>query len=325
VAALALVVKIIPLDISVTAADRFLYVPLAGLAIAAAVGGSRLALPRGKVALAAASAALVVLGVATFRRTAAFEDDVGFWVTEARRAPIGSIVPGLEIGNALSRDGRYEDALGFYQRVLSDLRTANSYPPQIVRDVRRNLAVALARIGRVDDAIAILDLLVAKAPDDPVLLRNRTTLLLMRRRWEAAEKDLSTLDRVAPGDATALAIRKVLNDLRREWEDLEARRAISGDSAALLVARARILARMDAQAEAGSLYEAVTSRPDAGTSELREATLWLVKRGKLAAAASSVDRYASTGAADAMSLREILTLRMERQRKVDAALARLRG
>jgi hypothetical protein len=324
-AALALVVKVIPLDIMVVAADRFLYVPLAGLAVATAAACSRLTLPRAKVALVVAASAGVVLGVVTFRRTASFEDDLAFWVAEARRAPAGSVVPGVEIGNALSRDARYEDALGVYNRVLSDLRAANTFPPTIVRDVRRNLAVALARIGRIDDAIAIVDLVVAGAPNDITLLRSRTTLLLMARRWEDADQQLTAIDRIAPEDPTARAIRKLAGELRREWVGLDKRQASSGETAALLAARARLLARMDVQREAGELYEAVAARSDATPAELREASVWLVRRGRLPAASSALDRYGASGAADASELWELLGWRVDRQRQVDAALARLGG
>jgi tetratricopeptide (TPR) repeat protein len=322
--ALGLVVRIIPLPISVVAADRFLYVPLAGLAIAAGAMASRLTPKRAGLALATAGVAAVAFGIATFRRTETFSDEVAFWADEARRAPIGSVIPGVEIGNALSNEARYEEALGLYQRVLSDLRGANAQPPEIVRDVRRNVAIALARIGRVGDAIRILDVLVEKAPDDAALVRSRATLLLMARRWAEVDHDLDALDRIAPGDANAQALRKAAGSLRHDWEALEARRAAEGDTAKLLVAQARLLARMDAQREAGERYESVVARADATLPELREASVWLVRRGRIEAATLAVDRYAAAGATDGTELCELLTLRTQRYRQMDAALARLR-
>lgn len=103
--ALGPVSNLIPVPIP--AAERFLYLPLVGIALAAAVAVAELAvrLPRaaGRAALAAGLGALVLLGALTDRRHAAWRDDETLWVETTARNPRSCGAQSAVGGNLLSR------------------------------------------------------------------------------------------------------------------------------------------------------------------------------------------------------------------------------
>jgi tetratricopeptide (TPR) repeat protein len=128
-------------------ADRYTYIPLIGLYVAAAWELPKLlpALPRRREILAAAAVlALLALGGAT-------RVQLGYWGSEialferALRAAGPSALVHHSLGNSLQRAGRLDDALPHYRASLKLHATS----PEVLN----SLGVTLQRLGRVDEAI----------------------------------------------------------------------------------------------------------------------------------------------------------------------------
>jgi tetratricopeptide (TPR) repeat protein len=109
----------------VVTAERYLYLPLAGLAIGASAAaawlGDRFARRTPGVpwiaALPAAAVALLLLPAwwATASRVATWSDEERLWTLAEAQAP-GVMLPSLNLGLAFDRAGRAEDAIAAYRR-----------------------------------------------------------------------------------------------------------------------------------------------------------------------------------------------------------------
>ena len=111
----------------VIAAERYLYLPLAGFAIAAAsllaALGARLvkgsAAPRAAAWLPVAALALVLVPAwgATQARVAVWSDEERLWTLAVEQAP-GVLLPHLNLGLAYDRAGRPDEAIAAYRRAV---------------------------------------------------------------------------------------------------------------------------------------------------------------------------------------------------------------
>jgi hypothetical protein len=95
------------IPVPIPAAERFLYLPLAGIALGAAAGAGALAarLPpaAARAAVVAGAGVLVVFGALTDRRHAAWRDDQTLWVETASRNPRSCGAQSAVGGNLLTR------------------------------------------------------------------------------------------------------------------------------------------------------------------------------------------------------------------------------
>jgi tetratricopeptide (TPR) repeat protein len=133
------------------------YLALMGpVALVAHVLG-RLADGRWRTLATAASAALVLaLGALTFRRSAAYVDDVSLWTAAIREAPQSLTAARMHAG-ALAADLREEEAMQALQAAASRLRDPG--------DAGRVRALLLAQLGRGDEAFAAERTASAVRPD----------------------------------------------------------------------------------------------------------------------------------------------------------------
>ncbi len=162
-------------------ADRFLYMPMAGVAIMLA----SIPWPRGrarKAALGAAAAAACVLGCITFQREKVWHDGVALWSDGVKKNP-GSSDCWNNLGAELFDAGRFEEAIPNYEQaiLLSNSKVADHFA---------GLAIALDALGRTKEA----DAAFKKA----VLLDKRyanSKLLLQSLTWE--KPDAAKLQAIA--------------------------------------------------------------------------------------------------------------------------------
>jgi tetratricopeptide (TPR) repeat protein len=143
------VVQLVPIPVRTLAADRFLYLPAAGLAIALGSALDRLLGAR-RVSWAAACAVLAVLFVAANRRAAVWSDEVTFWVTTYNETPSYNSAPATEFTGVYYRAGLYEDALMLTERAL------RYDDPGGRGKAGYNAALCLGRLGRREEALARL-------------------------------------------------------------------------------------------------------------------------------------------------------------------------
>ena len=183
-------------------ADRYTYVPIIGLLVAAVWGvGDLLAARRRAQGVAAAGAvlALVALGVATARQVALWKD-TRMLFTHARRVTGESVVVEQVLGSVFEADTQRVEA-------IRHLRRAVELDSNYVRS-RYNLGLVLARDGQIDEAVRQFRRVLELQPMNSDVLFDLG--LAVQRQGRLAEAE--TLYRRAarsPGDKQARVLRQL--------------------------------------------------------------------------------------------------------------------
>ncbi len=155
-------------------ADRYTYLPVIGLAIAAVWGVADVVAPSRlwrTVASALALCALVTLAVATARQVALWRDSRTLFAHTLAVEPDNRFAHRW-LGEALLQAGERREAVPHLERSLSlplgyedGLRRALAANPADL-ETRRMLAMTLAREDRVEEAIQEYGRILARSPDD---------------------------------------------------------------------------------------------------------------------------------------------------------------
>ncbi|MEW6682265.1 MAG: tetratricopeptide repeat protein [Nitrospirota bacterium] len=147
-------------------ADRYTYIPLIGLFIAAVWGLSDLvgAEPWRRRALGVVGAGVLAMAsVVTWTQVGYWRDTVTLF-EHAVRVTGSNRVAHLQLGAAYARQGRYDDAAAQYRAALAI--KANSV------EANNNLGIVLAQAGRPDDAAASFRAALNISPNDVRLHAN---------------------------------------------------------------------------------------------------------------------------------------------------------
>lgn len=314
--ALAPVLHLAPLPVHTVAADRYLYLPAAGLALLGAWAARGLGPRAARSALAGALVAAVALGAATARRSALWSDEIALWRAAVREAPAESALAPAALGEALLRRGRVEEALGWLeeatrrQRALAARLASGDVDPDFIAG---NAALCLAQLGRFDEALARLEALVRSHPHSPLQRVNLALLHAQRLELDAAERELDAALALYPGYPRALELRRSLAAARADLAALPP--AAVGESTALRAARARLYARVQNEFAARALWSEVLAAPDASSDDLRRAAVYLVARGAPEAAERAVARLKALPAlrGEALELEQALAARLRHE------------
>ena len=237
-------------------ADRFTYLPLVGLFIAA-VWGAYDALARVRqrdaVLVAAAGVVLVLCLWRTRVEVGYWHDSIALFERALSVTPSNALAHN-NLGIALRNAGRQADALAHFEAAL----TAN--PDDVM--ARNQLGVALRDAGRTDEALAAFRDAIARDPGYAAPHFNLGDTLIQLGDAAGAEAELRTAIRLEPSHAAAL---QQLGYLRRQQGD--AAEAIELERRSLAIDPSSAHAHCylaDALTAAGQLDEAV--------AEYREAT-----------------------------------------------------
>ena len=183
-------------------ADRYTYIPIVGLLVAAVWGLSDLLAarpPARRAAAALAVALLGVLGVATARQVALWKDTRTLF-THALQVTGESVVVEQALGNACEADSQRADA-------LRHLRRAVELDPGYAA-ARYSLGVVLARDGQLDEAGRQFRRILELQPEDAdALFYLGLTEQTQGRLGEAEGFYRRALQR--PGDTRAQALRQL--------------------------------------------------------------------------------------------------------------------
>jgi tetratricopeptide (TPR) repeat protein len=193
-------------------ADRYTYVPLIGIFVAAAWGipdalaallaaagkgrdqaadpghAARWALP------AAAGAVLLALALLTRAQAATWKSSVALF-GHALAVTEGNYLAHLDLGTALSREGRRDEALAHYE-AAARLRPDDA-------QIQYNLGVALAARGRAREAQERYERALALQPDYPEAHNNLGILLARQGRIEDGTRHCAEAVRLRPEFAEA--------------------------------------------------------------------------------------------------------------------------
>ncbi|QSQ13984.1 tetratricopeptide repeat protein [Myxococcus landrumensis] len=303
--ALALVLHLIPLGIHTLASDRFLYVPVAMLAIALAAPIEHAARARPKFAGAVAGGVLVAFAGATHLRNRDWMDEMRLWrVAERVSGPEDAFIQ-QQLGGLYMNVHRYDDALVHLQnsvRTQSRLTGAKGY---------NNLALCLTKLGRHEEAITLFEEMVKQQPGYHRGHLNLAMTLARAGRFDAALLRLQELQALTPGDTVIPELRALFERARDTVAKLPTKRPGGEEPAAVAEARARMYQELGAPHEAATSWEAVLSAPDATPEQRMHAVGFLVFEGNLGRARAALDgmRRAQPGDERLILLEEALASR----------------
>jgi tetratricopeptide (TPR) repeat protein len=178
VTALAMVIHVIRLGVNVSAADRYLYVPVAAIAIGLAPLVERAWQKRRPITPLVTALMLGSFAVATTFQAQKWVNELTLWRAEVTHSSGDNPLPRIELAVALMHRSRFDEALADLDQVsMQDLPS-----------VELNRAVCLDKIGRRDEAIAQLEEQVRLNPDRP---RVRINLMMVHARAGHFDKALA--------------------------------------------------------------------------------------------------------------------------------------
>jgi tetratricopeptide (TPR) repeat protein len=206
--ALVPVLHIVPIPLLTLTADRFLYLPTAGLAIGLAPSIDRWLGAR-RIRFAGALALVASFAIVTYQRVGVWSNEIDFWVTTYRETPATNNAAARELANVYYRAGLVEDALILSERALryDDPHRANA---------SLNAALCLARLGRFDEARTLLAGLRGKRARSDVELE----LARLEARAGNFERARELLRPLAKSRDAAL-LSKALPELERARRELD--------------------------------------------------------------------------------------------------------
>ncbi|AGC47129.1 hypothetical protein MYSTI_05853 [Myxococcus stipitatus DSM 14675] len=290
--ALALVLHLIPLGIHTLASDRFLYVPVAMLAIALAAPIENAARARPKLALAVAGGVLLSFAAATHLRNRDWMDEMRLWrVAERVSGPEDAFVQ-QQLGGLYMNVHRYDEALVHLQnsvRTQSRLTGAKGY---------NNLALCLTKLGRHEEALALFEDMVKQQPGYHRGHLNLAMTLARAGRFDAALLRLQTLQALTPGDTVIPELRTLFERSRDTVAKLPAKRPGDPEPAAVAEARARMYQELGAPHEAATSWDAVLKAPDSTPEQRLHAVGFLVFEGNLGRARDALEGLRRTQPGD---------------------------
>ncbi len=142
---------------------------------------------------------IVCLAFAANMRNSIYKTPVTMWADNVKKSP-NKRRTHENFGQALSTEGRYNDAMREFKTVLA-LKDDGSVPP---RDLYREIGVVYFRVGMFDDAITSWQTGLRYAPLDASLLNNLSIALLKKGRMDEAEESARKALATAPGMPQAL-------------------------------------------------------------------------------------------------------------------------
>jgi tetratricopeptide (TPR) repeat protein len=266
---------LIPLPLRVVAADRFLYLPAAALALLAAACAAgfadRLGSGGRKSTLVGAGLLLALFMTATSAQSRAWTDEVELWRSAAAQAHPENPQPWSLLGEALLRRGDAAEAL---QVTRESLRRNDAlrrrFPWADGSDgIRGNLAGCLAALGRYSEAVELMRGLVLRKPDSAKHRYNLGVLYARALRFDDALRELDTALVLRPGDGRARGTRLAVARARDLWRTLPKERP--DEAASVRAARAWVYEDLGRREESRRLWQRVADDPTSPSALASEA------------------------------------------------------
>jgi Flp pilus assembly protein TadD len=179
-------------------ADRYTYVPLIGLFVSLVWGGWELVRHwrrSARACVAAAVAAAIVLCVALTRQQLGYWTDAEALFRHALAVTRDNWMAHNNLGTALYRQGRYEEAILHFQECV---RLQPRYPPGHL-----NLGNAFNRTGHVDESIRAYQTGLDLKPEEAEAQYSLATLLIGKGLPEEAIRHFQEVLRLQPNHAEA--------------------------------------------------------------------------------------------------------------------------
>lgn len=271
-----LVLHVVPITVSVVAADRFMYLPLAALLLLLAP-----VIARAKRSVVIALAVLVAsFAPATWARAAVWSDEVDFWAAAFRDQKTMNAMSRLELGNVYARAGLYHRAILLYL----DAEAQGSFDYLMTR---HNIASNLMMLGHYPDAIATLEGLTKTMPDVPKFETSLASAYIAGGQLELAKRHVQRALELHPSSAVAQRLSTQLTELQQQ-EDAPA--PDSTPNRLRLAHRAVLQSR---PVEALEHILAAAAAPDCPRADLEAGILYAFDSGTFKQLTELVQRYRS--------------------------------
>jgi tetratricopeptide (TPR) repeat protein len=306
---LAPVLHLFPMGLgSAVAADRLLYIPLAGIVVALAVTARRLSRPMAPVAASFALSLAAWFIVGTKRRLDDYRDEVRFWVVATECSHPRNVVARNVLAGVLMRTDEVALACRLYESSRDILAARGLTGALVHRRSRENLASCWAREGRYEDALRLSEDL---AREHPTVGRIRLALGYARLHMfdvDGAEK--AWRDTLALDPSAGRIAQIELDDLGRTRTN---GRCVSPKTEGVPHADARRFAecldRNGRIPEAEHAFMLVAEDPASTESGRRDAIRFLVRYGHVEVARRALARWNGSGANELASLESTLRTR----------------
>ncbi len=208
VVSLGLVLHILPLPIPYVAADRFLYLPLAGLALCLPVPWLR-----SRFALVSLLLFVVTLIWPTWARASLWADPMAFWTDALKAQDPPSAMACNQLALLESDAGNHERAEQLYRRELQ--QTPDSHR------VLQNLAITRAKLGDYPGAYQLAERATAARPDIPKGWYDQATMAIRLGRFDVADVLLRRALALKPDYADAKRLISRLPAMQKDAKLLE--------------------------------------------------------------------------------------------------------
>jgi protein O-mannosyl-transferase len=293
---LALVVHVIPIPVTASAADRFLYVPFMGLCMLSTPALERLGAAHPRRLAVAACAVLAAFTWRSLAQAQLYADDVAFWSTALEASHPRDLVAHNQLGVLYAEAGMDEEAL-----------TALNAARGLGRNGPRNYAAQLRRAGKCAEAVEHWAQIVA-APDST----ERDAMALVRSQVCAGRElealaTLSVVRQRFPNEPAWNELRQHIEELQNEQPQVRPADASGWEA----VAKRHDRAWQRPQAHAAWLE--VARSTDATVDQRLNVAVRLLEDGPLASATEAVER---ADAAEQDALRLLLEERADRVRRL---------
>ncbi len=276
--ALGLALYAIPFSFSAVAADRFLYLPWAGVVLAAAPVIARRAAVFPAMGLAAL-AILASFGAATFARASAWADEVEFWSSTLRHHPEEPSMASIALASAYAREGLFDKSLAVLRRAARPAMDLREY-------ALRNTGTTLLHSGRYGAARATFSQLLAAHPRAPAYAFNLALAEISLDHFAAASAALQTGLNVDPTDVSVRTLSARLQLLESGRQALDA-----WPRSAPLLARARLEESLGLRAEATQSFGLLLEDPKISREQAEEACWFVLRKGDAARRSAFFRRY----------------------------------
>ncbi len=218
ISALLPVLQIFPFPADVLTADRYLYIPLLGLALAVSARFSR-AYQRRPLLVAGCGLVLLVSFVwPVYARNREYASPLAFWSSELKRNPESRVPILLNVAATLSDAGAYLESARMALKIPYLSGPGVSIQPDLELICLRAAAANFAEAGRVDQARQILNELITQEPANAetkvVLLKTA----ILSGEFQTARQMVLDIEELVQNDRTK---RLELNRMRDVIERLD--------------------------------------------------------------------------------------------------------
>jgi hypothetical protein len=304
-AAILPVLHVLPMPMNVVAADRFLYVPGLGLAMAGACLASRRPLRHRLVVGVVTVGLLATAACGTVVRERCFRSELAFWLAATDETDPSNVLPLRELAGVVYRAGEFRLAEQAFTVIAERTLARTDLPPGSIASPLTDLADVYSALGDYDHAQFFSERMLELGPGAPRQAFNAALVQLHRENFARVSELCREALAMLPDYPDARATLKAIPALVRERDTLA-----FGDAGPLR--RARYFRGIGARLKAQRAFVEVLEQGPVDDATRDEALAYLVGYGDTDVLLDAIRRHPT----DARTLNEGALLRRDARREI---------